>query len=113
MSFIGHILMNQKKIRVMVKLINRDIVTVEIEKQLKTLNKDRDFKYPQIKELEALLSSLDTLLVKEVDLENSMLCKVDWYDGFILDYTQEQQDELLNKIGANVGDNIRVILKKE
>lgn len=60
-----------------------------------------------------LLELLDTLEVKEVDLENSMVCKVDWYDGFLLDYTQEQQDELLEKIGANVGDKIRVILIKE
>ena len=50
---------------------------------------------------------------KEVDLENSMVCKVDWYDGFFLDYTQEQQDKLLEKIGANAGDKIRVILIKE
>lgn len=50
---------------------------------------------------------------KEVDLENSIVCKVDWYDGFFLDYTQEQQDKLLEKIGANVGDKIRVILIKE
>ena len=42
-----------------------------------------------------------------------MDCKVDWYDGFLLDYTQEQQDELLEKIGADVGDKIRVILIKE
>ena len=60
-----------------------------------------------------LLNFLDTLETKEVDLENSMVCKVDWYDGFLLDYTQEQQDALLEKIGANVGDKVRVILIKE
>ena len=60
-----------------------------------------------------LLDFLDTLESKEINLENSMVCKVDWYDGFILDYTQEQQDELLEKIGANVGDKIRIILIKE
>lgn len=55
----------------------------------------------------------ENLKMKEVDLENSMTCEVGWYDGFLLDYTQEQQDELLKKIGANVGDKIRVILAKE
>lgn len=64
-------------------------------------------------ECKELISFLDTLEVKEVDLENSMVCKIDWYDGFLLDYTQEQQDTLLEKIGANVGDKIRVILIKE
>ena len=56
---------------------------------------------------------LNTLEVKEVNLKNSMTCEVCWYDGFFLDYTQEQQDELLKKIGANVGDKIRIILAKE
>ena len=60
-----------------------------------------------------LLITLDTLEVKEVNLKNSMTCEVCWYDGFFLDYTQEQQDELLKKIGANVGDKIRIILAKE
>lgn len=63
--------------------------------------------------LNEIRSFINTLEVKEVDLENSMVCKVDWYDGFLLDYTQEQQDELLEKIGADVGDKIRVILIKE
>ena len=60
-----------------------------------------------------MLVVLGSPKIKEVDLENGMVCKVDWYDGFLLDYTQEQQDELLEKIGANVGDKIRVILIKE
>lgn len=60
-----------------------------------------------------MLVVLGSPKIKEVDLENGMVCKVDWHDGFFLDYTQEQQDELLEKIGANVGDKIRVILIKE
>ena len=60
-----------------------------------------------------ILSFINTLEMKEVDLENCIICKVDWYDGFLLDYTQEQQDKLLEKIGANVGDKIKVILIKE
>ena len=56
---------------------------------------------------------LNTLETKEMDLENSMVCNVSWYDGFLLDYTQEQQDALLEKIGATYGDKIRVILIKE
>lgn len=49
------------------KLIDKAAVVAEIEKRVNSLNKDRDFNYLQIKELEALLSSLDTLEVKEVD----------------------------------------------
>lgn len=60
-----------------------------------------------------IIKIINNLEVKEVDIENSMTCEVGWYDGFLLNYTQEQQDELLKKIGANVGDKIRVILIKE
>lgn len=60
-----------------------------------------------------IIKIINTLETKGVNLENSMTCEVGWYDGFLLDYTQEQQDELLKKIGANVGDKIRVILTKE
>lgn len=50
----------------MEQYINKSAVVEEIEKRLKSLNKDRDFNYLQIKELEALLSFLDTLETKNV-----------------------------------------------
>lgn len=46
-------------------------------------------------------------------LKNSIVCRAGWYDGFFLDYSQEQQDTLLEKIGVDVGDKVRVILMKE
>ena len=63
--------------------------------------------------LDEIQSFIDSMKVENVNLDNSMVCNVDWYDGFLLDYTQEQQDEILNRIGANVGDKIKVILIKE
>ena len=63
--------------------------------------------------LSMLENFLDTLEVKEGDLENSIVCEAKWHDGFLLDYTQEQQDALLEKIGVNVGDKVRVMLIKE
>lgn len=63
--------------------------------------------------IDELLSITTHLDVKDVDLKNSMTCNVDWYDGFLLDYTQEQQDTILKKLGVNVGDKVRVILIKE
>ena len=62
------------------------------------------------KALREVQYKLDTL---EVNLENSIICSVDWYDGFLLDYTQEQQDALLEKIGVDVGDKVRIIILKE
>lgn len=49
---------------------------------------------------------------KEQIMKDTIECKVDWYDGFLLDYTQEQQDSVLEKIGAKVGDKIKVIIIK-
>lgn len=114
----------QEKIRGTMRLIDKDALVAEIERKIKKY--EEAFNNPSFASYEAcliakgkyrklkdVLSFLDTIEVKDVDFENSMVCKVDWYDGFLLDYTQEQQDELLEKIGANVGDKIRVILIKE
>ncbi len=51
----------------MEQYIPKAAVVAEIERRIKSLNKDRDFNYLQIKELEALLSSLDALEAKEAD----------------------------------------------
>lgn len=109
----------------MKQLIDKSALIAEIEKRIKELqdlSKENEKKLDSfqktaihlcIDECKVVLNILDTLEVKEVNLENSMTCEVGWYDGFLLDYTQEQQDELLEKIGANVGDKIKVILAKE
>lgn len=108
----------------MAHLIDKDTLVTEIEKRMQELHPTNTHKM-QVGErvdrgvlmwLNALTwvkELINSLEVKEVNLENSMVCKVDWYDGFLLDYTQEQQDTLLEKIGATCGDKIRVILIKE
>lgn len=95
------------------KLIDKEKVVSEIDKLKGKISDSSSYCNGWQHALHMLELSLDTLEVKDVDLESSMVCKVDWYDGFLLDYTQEQQDELLEKIGADVGDKIRVLLIKE
>lgn len=56
----------------MAQYIDKSAVVAEIERRLKAQNKDRDFNYLQIKELEALLSFIDTFEVKEVDLNREI-----------------------------------------
>jgi len=80
------------------------------EKEFNSHSTESEIRMSECQHLMLLLNNIE---VKDVDSENSMVCKVDWYDGPLLDYTQEQQDDLLEKIGANVGDKIRVILMKE
>lgn len=50
---------------------------------------------------------------KEQMMKNAISCKVFWYDGLKLGYTQEQQDNVLEKIGADVDDNVQIIILKE
>ncbi len=46
-------------------------------------------------------------------IKESIPCKVFWHDGPLLDYTQEQQDNALERIGADVGDKVKIIIIKE
>ena len=64
----------------MTQYIDKSVVVAEIERRIKFQNKDRDFNYLQIKELEALLSFLDTLEVKkEVTTTDAFVKKAcDW-----------------------------------
>ena len=51
--------------------------------------------------------------MREEMMKDAISCNVDWYDGFRLDYTQEQQDDILLKLGAGVGDKVKIIIVKE
>ena len=46
-------------------------------------------------------------------MKDAISCNVYWYDGFRLDYTQEQRDDILLKLGADVGDKVKIIIIKE
>ena len=46
-------------------------------------------------------------------MKEAIPCKVFWHDGPLLDYTQEQQDNALERIGANVGDKVRILIVKD
>lgn len=51
--------------------------------------------------------------MKEELMQDAIGCKVFWYDGPLLNYTQEQQDDVLEKIGAEVGDKVKLIILKD
>lgn len=46
-------------------------------------------------------------------MKDAIECEVIWIDGPILNYTQEQQDMVLEKINADIGDKVKVIIVKE
>lgn len=50
---------------------------------------------------------------KEQMMKDAIECNIGWYDGLLLDYTQQQQDKALDKIGAKIGDKVKVIIIKE
>ena len=45
-------------------------------------------------------------------IDEGMHCKVFWYDGPQLDYTMEQQIDAIQKIDADIDDEVSVIIKK-
>lgn len=97
----------------MVKYINKSVLVAEIEKELNTTKKySTEYVNGKKYALKKILSFIDTLEAKEVDTENHINCKIGWYDGMFLDYTQEQLSTLLDKIGANVGDEVKIYITK-
>jgi hypothetical protein len=51
--------------------------------------------------------------MREEMMKDSISCNVYWYDGFRFDYTQEQQDDILLKLGVDVGDKVKIIIVRE
>ena len=76
-----------------------------------------------IQELEMAKETIElaedhALFAGRVQMEEEMMkgaihCKVFWHDGPLLDYTQEQQDAALERIGAEVGDKVKIIILKD
>lgn len=58
-------------------------------------------------ELRELLNSFANELLKD-----AMECEVDWYDGHYLNFSLEQIRDAVDKIGAGVGDKVRVLVLK-
>ena len=57
--------------------------------------------------IEGMLAERERLMKEAVE------CNVIWYDGRLLDFTQEQLDNALDKIGAGVDAKVSVILSKK
>ena len=75
----------------MIQYIDKSAIMAEIERRLEKIadasseNRKLSALYgAQQYELISLVQYINTLEVKEMNLENSMICKVDWYDGFLL-----------------------------
>ena len=98
----------------MTKYISKSAVIAEIEERKKELIELSDGFTNRwaCASLDDILSFIGTLEAKEVDTENHINCKIGWYDGMFLDYTQEQLSTLLDKIGANVGDEVKIYITK-
>ena len=105
----------------MEQYIDKDAISEKINRRLEVLSKDRDFNYLQIKELKALLSSLDALEVKEVDLDEAKIGETQIYiedDGGEPPYGGKQWIDLgcleyeIPKDKFKDGDNVEVIIRK-
>lgn len=50
---------------------------------------------------------------KQRMMKDAVECNVGWCDGLLLDYTQQQQDKALDKIGAKIGDKVKLVIIKD
>ena len=50
---------------------------------------------------------------REQMMRGAIECNIDYYDGSILDCTQKQLDDALEKNGIKVGDKVKLIIIKE
>lgn len=50
---------------------------------------------------------------KEQMMKDAFSCEVDFYDGKLLAYTQGQLDSALERIGAKVGEKVKILIIKE
>lgn len=50
---------------------------------------------------------------REQMMNDAVECHIDYYDGPNLDFTQKQLDDALEKIGAGVGDKVKLIIVKD
>lgn len=82
-------------------------------------DKDEQVRHPVRLEQEELeyIRQRDYQAGKEAMMEElkktAIHCKVFWYDGPLLDYTQEQQDDALERIDAHVDDKVMLIILKD
>ena len=74
---------------------------------------NNEFTLDTVKSLIKQAVKLGTQWQKEQLLKDAISCNVFWHDGPLLDYTQEQQDDVLEKIGAEVGDKVKIIILKD
>ena len=65
----------------------------------------------ELAEDHAMLAGMNKM--KERMMKDAMECNVIWYDGRLLDFTQEQLDAALDKIGAGVDAKVSVIIVKK
>lgn len=50
---------------------------------------------------------------KEQMMKDMMPCILEWYDGFVLSFTEEQLNNVVTKNNINIGDKVKVIVIKE
>ena len=50
---------------------------------------------------------------KEQMMKDVMPCVLEWYDGFVLNFTEEQLNDVVTKNNINIGDKVKVIVIKE
>ena len=85
----------------MAQYIDKDALIAEIEKKLDKHNKLQSFNYGAVKDLESLLNFLDTLEVKEMDLDKEFEQFLDEVEGVPRMWHSDEQIEWAKDIAKH------------
>lgn len=66
----------------------------------------------ELAEDHAMLAGMEKMK-EQMLAKASMSCVLEWYDGFVLNFTEEQLNDVVTKNNINIGDKVKVIVIKE
>ena len=103
---------NQKKVLISENLLQASIAYADAHSEYCTDKKGRVVEHYNIRAKEHFIAGAnwqkEQLLAKE-----SMSCVLEWYDGFVLNFTEEQLNDVITKNNINIDDKVKVIVIKE
>ena len=105
--------------RNMKQYVDKSVIVEELEKKIRqyrnernTLVKDSDNAkdlLSRIRMCEDMIGYLESLEADPKPIE----CKVGWYDGFVLDFTEDQLNTSLGRAGVDYDDEVLIFIAKK
>lgn len=106
--------------RNMKQYVDKSIIVEELEKKIRQYRNERNTLIKKdsdnakdllsrIRMCEEMISYLESLEPDPKPIE----CKVGWYDGFVLDFTEDQLNTSLGRAGVDYDDEVLIFIAKK